>query len=52
MEKYSVYAYLSEIVEADDQFEAERKGLEIIERHGIRVELIEEEEESDDLQTL
>lgn len=44
MTKWNVYAYLNEDLEAEDQFEAEQKGLAILERDGIRAEEIEEEE--------
>ena len=47
MSKWNVFAYLNEIVEADDQGEAEQKGQEIFERYGIRVEEIFEEGEEE-----
>ena len=47
MAKWNVYAHLNEVVEADNEFEAEQKGLEILERHGIRAEEIIEEDEAE-----
>jgi hypothetical protein len=40
MRKWNVYVYLNETIEADDQFEAEQKGLEMIGSDGIRAEEI------------
>ena len=47
MAKCNVYAYLNEIIEADDQFEAEQEGLRRIERDGVRADEIFEEGEEE-----
>jgi len=47
MRKWNVYVYLNETIEADDQFEAEQKGLEMIGSDGIRAEEIFEEGEEE-----
>ena len=44
--KWRVYAFLDEEVEADDQFEAEQKGVDILE-DAVRAEEIYEEDESE-----
>lgn len=45
MSKWKVYAYLSEEVEADNEFEAEQEALRLLERDGIRAEEVCEEDE-------
>ena len=45
MRKWNVYAYLNEVLEADDEFEAEQKGLERLEDEVRAKEIFEEGEE-------
>ena len=45
MRKWNVYVYLNEVIEADDQFEAEQIGLETVGRAILAEEIFEEGEE-------